>query len=76
MSNSRFQPSPQDGLNLGLLTIANSTLLQIATVPVLVALVASKALSPTLKAISAASVEVFRGELLPILPFPEKNEEK
>ncbi len=76
MSDSRYQPSPKDGLNLGLLTIANSTLLQLATVPVLAALVASKALTPTLNAIALASTEVFRGELLPILPFPEKNEEK
>lgn len=75
MSNSRYQPSPNDGLNLGLFTIANSTLLQLSTVPVLLALVAGKALSPTLGAISLASVEFFRGDRLPILPFPQKNEQ-
>ncbi len=74
MSNSRHQPSPNDGLDLGLFTIANSALLQLSTMPVLLALVVGKALSPTLGAISLASVEVFRGDRLPILPFPEKNE--
>ncbi len=73
MPDSRSQPSPKDGLDLGLFTIASSTLLQLGTVPVIVALVAGKALSPTLKAIALSSEEVFRGDLLPILPFPEKK---
>ncbi len=73
MSNSHHQPLPQDGLDLGLLTIQSSTLLQIGTVPVLVALLAAKALLPIINATSLASVEVFRGDRLPILPFPEKN---
>ncbi|MBA2749401.1 MAG: hypothetical protein H0U45_11840 [Tatlockia sp.] len=73
MSNSHHQPSPKDGLDLGLLTISCSTLLQLSTAPVLVALVVGKALNPILSVASIASVEVFRGELLPILPFPEKN---
>ena len=73
MSNSHHQPSPKDGLDLGLLTISCSTLLQISTAPVLMALVVGKALDPILSAASLASVEMFRGELLPILPFPEKN---
>ena len=73
MSNSHHQPSPKDGLDLGLLTISCRTLLQLSTAPVLVALVVGKALSPILSVASLASTEVFRGELLPILPFPEKN---
>jgi hypothetical protein len=73
MTNSPSQPSPKDGLDLGLLTISSSTLLQLGTVPVLVGLVAVKALVPTLNAIATASEEVFRGDRLPILPFPEKN---
>ena len=73
MSNSHHQPSPKDGLDLGLLKIASSTLLQLSTAPVLVALVVGKALEPILSAASLASTEVFRGELLPVLPFPEKN---
>ncbi len=74
MSDSPNQSLPKDGLDLGLLTIASSALLQLSTVPVLVALVAGKALAPTLKAIASASEEVFRGDRLPVLPFPEKNE--
>ena len=73
MSNSHHQSSPKDGLDLGLLTISCSTLLQLSTAPVLMALVVGKALNPILSAASLASVEMFRGELLPILPFPEKN---
>ena len=73
MSNSHYQPSPKDGLDLGLLTISCRTLLQLSTAPVLVALVVGKALNPILSVASLASTEVFRGELLPILPFPEKN---
>lgn len=75
MSDYDRQPSTKDGLDLGLLTIPSNTLLQLGTVPVLVALVALKALAPTLNAISLASVEVLRGEFLPILPFPDRNEE-
>ena len=73
MTNSHSQPLPKDGLDLGLFTIASNTLLQLGTVPVLVALVAGKALTPALNAIAIASEEVFRGDRLPILPFPEKN---
>lgn len=73
MSDSHSQPSSKDGLDLGLFTIANSTLLQLSTVPVLFALVAAKTLAPTIGAIADASEEVFRGDRLPILPFPENN---
>ena len=76
MSNSYRQPLPPDGLDLGLLTIQSSTLLQLGTLPLLVALLAGKALAPIINATSVASVEVFRGDRLPILPFPEKNEGK
>ncbi len=73
MSNSHYQPSSKDGLDLGLFTITSSTLLQLSTVPVLFVLVAGKVLAPTINAIADASEEVFRGDRLPILPFPENN---
>ena len=73
MSDSHYQPSSKNGLDLGLFTITSTTLLQLSTVPVLFALVGAKALAPTINAIANASEEVFRGERLPILPFPEKN---
>lgn len=73
MPDSHSQPLPKDGLDLGLLTIASHTLLQLGTVPLLGVLVAGKALSPTFKAISLASEEVFRGDSLPILPFPKEK---
>ncbi|MBW4663336.1 MAG: hypothetical protein KME01_03910 [Chroococcus sp. CMT-3BRIN-NPC107] len=73
MSDSDSRPSSKDGLDLGVLTIASNTLLQLGTLPLLAALVAGKALTPAIKAISTGSEEVFRGDRLPILPFPEKN---
>ncbi len=73
MSNSHYQPSSKDGLDLGLFTITSSTLLQLSTAPVLFVLVAGKVLAPTINAIADASEEVFRGDRLPILPFPENN---
>lgn len=71
---ARRQPLPSDGLNLGLFTIANQILLQISTVPVLTALVVGKAVAASVQAIGQNSEEVFRGDRLPILPFPTEIE--
>lgn len=73
MSDSHYQPSSKDGLDLGLFTITSTALLQLSTIPVLFVLVAGKAIAPTTSAIADASEEVFRGDRLPILPFPENN---
>ncbi|KJH73412.1 hypothetical protein [Aliterella atlantica] len=73
MADSRRQTLPSDGLNLGLFTIPNQILLQISTVPVLAALVAGKAVAETMQAIGQSSEEVFRGDRLPILPFPTQE---
>lgn len=73
MADSRHQPSPSDGLNLGLFTISNQVLLQISTVPVLTALVAGKYAAETMQAIGQSSEELFRGDRLPILPFPTEE---
>lgn len=74
MATARRQPLPSDGLNLGLVTIPNQILLQISTVPVLTALVVGKAVAETVQAIGQNSEEVFRGDRLPILPFPTEIE--
>lgn len=73
MATARRQ-LPSDGLNLGLVTIPNQILLQISTVPVLTALVVGKAIAETVQAIGQNSEEVFRGDRLPILPFPTEIE--
>lgn len=73
MANSRRQPLPSDGLNLGLISVPDRVLLQISTVPVLAALVAGKAVAETMQAIGQSSEEIFRGDRLPILPFPTED---
>lgn len=74
MATSRRQPLPSDGLNVGLFTIPNQILLQISTVPAIAALVAGKAVAETMQVIGQNSEEVFRGDRLPILPFPTEVE--
>lgn len=59
-----------DGVNLVLLKIPHSVLLQLATGPALVALLAGKAIAEAIQAVSEASEEVFRGDRLPELKFP------
>ncbi|ARV61324.1 hypothetical protein BZZ01_24305 [Nostocales cyanobacterium HT-58-2] len=67
-------PSSDSGLNLGLFTIPQSCLLQIGTASVLLLVLASKTAGDTLQALGEASEELFRGDRLPILDFPEQNE--
>lgn len=66
--------SPQDGLNLGLFVIGQSMLLQMGTVSVLMMVLAQKTATETLNAIGSASEEIFRGDRLPILDFPEPHQ--
>lgn len=73
MADSRRQPLPNDGLNLGLIIVPNQVLLQISTVPVLAALVVGKAVAETMQTIGQSSEEIFRGDRLPILPFPSEE---
>jgi hypothetical protein len=62
--------------NLGLFAIPQSILLQIGTVSVITLLLAQKNATETLNAIGKASEEVFRGDRLPILEFPENCQTK
>ncbi|MBF2064926.1 MAG: hypothetical protein IGS39_10970 [Calothrix sp. C42_A2020_038] len=61
------------GLNLGLFTIPQSILLQVGTVSVLMLVLAQKTTTEALSAIGQASEELLRGERLPILDFPDQN---
>ncbi|MEA5576647.1 hypothetical protein [Anabaena sp. UHCC 0451] len=74
MSLVTQHPSPNPGLNLILFSIPQSCLLQIATASMLLLLVADKATGQALATLGTASEEVFRGDRLPILNFPDQQE--
>lgn len=74
MSLVTQHPSPNPGLNLILFSIPQSCLLQMATASMLLLLVADKATGKALATLGTASEEVFRGDRLPILNFPDQQE--
>ncbi|MBW4642527.1 MAG: hypothetical protein KME23_05885 [Goleter apudmare HA4340-LM2] len=67
-------PSSQPELNLCLFNIPQSLLLQIGTASILLLLITGQAANRTLEAIGQASEELFRGDRLPILNFPDDKE--
>jgi hypothetical protein len=73
MSPENSNDSAQPGLNLGLLTIPQSILLQMGTTSVIMLVLAQKTATETLNAIGQASEELLRGDRLPILDFPKDN---
>lgn len=75
MSPVTDRPSSDSGLNLGLFTIPQSFLLQVGTASILLLVLASKSTTETLQALGEASEELFRGDRLPILNFPDQNQE-
>ncbi len=74
MQPDTTQPSSNAGLNLVLFTIPQFFLLQAGTASILLLLIAEKATTKTLQVFGEASEELFRGDRLPILNFPENNE--
>jgi hypothetical protein len=74
MSPISQQRSPNPGLDLILFSIPQFVLLQIGTASMLIALTAQKAATETLKTVGEASEEIFLGDRLPILSFPEERE--
>ncbi len=74
MQPATTQPSSNAGLNLVLFTIPQFFLLQAGTASILLLLIAEKATQETLQVFGQASEELFRGDRLPILNFPENNE--
>ncbi|AFZ27691.1 hypothetical protein Cylst_5692 [Cylindrospermum stagnale PCC 7417] len=61
-------------VNLTLFSIPQSLLLQIGTASILLLLTVEKATGKTLVALGEKSEELFRGDRLPILDFPDDNE--
>jgi len=68
-SNSKYKETA--GVKLLFFSIPNDLLLQIGTGSLLLGLIGSKAVAQAVRAIGQASEEVFRGDRLPVLPFPE-----
>jgi hypothetical protein len=73
-SSPTANTSTNAGLDLFLLKIPQSFLLQVGTASILLLLLAEKATVETLEAMGQASEELLRGELLPILNFPNQEE--
>lgn len=66
--------SPEtEGVKLLFLTIPVELLLQLGTGSMLLALLGGKAVAQTLQVTGQASEEVFRGDRLPLLKFPEND---
>lgn len=65
--------SPTPGLNLIFLSIPQSCLLQMGTASMLLLLVAEKATAQGLLSLGQATEEIFRGDRLPMLEFPDQQ---
>ncbi|OUL27883.1 hypothetical protein BV378_09015 [Nostoc sp. RF31YmG] len=76
MSPANQKPSPNPELNLLLFSIPQSLLLNIGTASILLLLTAGQVSVKALETLGQASEELFRGDRLPILDFPEDNELK
>lgn len=70
--NQRFCSQPR--LDLIPLTIPLSCFLQAGTVSILMLIIAQKATSEALVSLGEASEELFRGDRLPVLSFPNDQE--
>lgn len=74
MPSSSSKTAKTQGLDLFLFSIPNSVLLQLGTGAMLLGVVGSKAVAETIQAIGGASEEIFRGDRLPLLKFPDETE--
>ena len=66
--------SQTEGLDLILFSIPSEILLQLGAGAMLIGLVGGKAIAQAQEALGQASEEVFRGDRLPILKFPDQSE--
>ncbi|MEH2420418.1 MAG: hypothetical protein V7K48_05560 [Nostoc sp.] len=74
MPPAKQQPSPNPTSNVDLFSIPQSFLLQTGTASILLLLITGKTTIRALEAIGEASEELFRGDRLPILDFPNEHE--
>ncbi|MBD2254904.1 hypothetical protein [Nostoc parmelioides] len=68
------QSTPTPGLNLVLFSIPQSLLLEIGTASILLLVTTGQVTVKALESLGQASEELFRGDRLPILPFPDDDE--
>ncbi|MDZ8184740.1 MAG: hypothetical protein RMX96_07815 [Nostoc sp. ChiSLP02] len=76
MTADKHQSSDNPPSNLDFLSIPQSLLLQIGTASIVLLLITGKSTVKALEAIGEASEELFRGDRLPILEFPNDSETK
>jgi len=74
MPPSTQKSTPTPGLNLLLFSIPQFLLLEIGTASILMLLTTGKVTVKALESLGQASEELFRGDRLPILPFPHDDE--
>ncbi len=74
MTAANQKPSDNPPSNVDFFSIPQSFLLQIGTASMVLLLVTQKATVKALEAMGEASEELFRGDRLPILDFPDDNE--
>ncbi len=74
MPPTNQQPATNPTSNLDFFSIPQSFLLQIGTASILLLLITGKTTVRTLEAIGEASEELFRGDRLPNLDFPDEHE--
>jgi len=71
MPSLNQQTTPNSGLNLVFFSIPQFFLLQMGTASILLLLTTQNATVKALEALGEASEEIFRGDRLPILNFPD-----
>ncbi len=74
MASITQKSTPNPGLNLLFFSIPQFLLLEIGTASILMLLTTGKATVRALASCGQASEELFRGDRLPILPFPDDDE--
>ena len=74
MNSSNPNPQPAETANVSYVTIPTEIMLSLTTGPLLLGVLATKASLEWLQAIGQASEEVFRGDRLPILDFPDSKQ--
>ncbi|WP_341527733.1 hypothetical protein WKK05_35510 [Nostoc sp. UHCC 0302] len=74
MPSLNQQTTPNSGLNLVFFSIPQFFLLQMGTASILLLLTTQNATVKALEALGEASEEIFRGDRLPILNFPDDDE--
>jgi hypothetical protein len=71
MTSQNQGRTQQQEIDLFLLRLSPQVLLQMGTVPVLLAMLGIRAYAELIESVGQSAEEILRGDRLPILPFPE-----